>query len=185
MEDRMPRPNPMRVLGSEKTLARRIRFESEGKGWTYEGLASRITAVGCPIQPSALYKVEKGDPPRRVTVDEMVALSKVFELLPLEELLLPPEFVANRDLRRLVEAWRKARVSESEASDALTAYVTAHPELEGAVDDLFTEEDRRALLDMVLSASERVRASGAQKGQTMRDLKRDHEAQEKKRGRRG
>jgi hypothetical protein len=181
MEDEMPRPNPPRVLGSEKTLARRIRWEREGKDWTYEGLASRMAAVGCPIQPSALYKVEKATPPRRITVDEMVALSTVFEL-SLNELLLPPEVVADRDLRRKLEAWRKARASEAEAIGALTEYVTAHPELEGVMEDLLGDDDRQALVGMTLAALEKMRAAGTLKGSTMADLKRAHEQMEARSG---
>jgi transcriptional regulator with XRE-family HTH domain len=177
----MPRPNPTRVLGREKTLARRIRFEREGEGWTYEGLASRMAGVGCPIQPSALYKVEKGDPPRRITVDELVALGAVFKL-SLDELLLPPEVVADRDLRQRLEAWRVARAGESEASDALTDYVTAHPELEDALEDLFTDEDRQALVEMTLAALRKMQAAGTLKGATIQDLERAHERMEARRG---
>lgn len=38
-----------------------------------------MTDAGCPIQGSAIYKIEKADPPRRITVDELVAFATVFE----------------------------------------------------------------------------------------------------------
>jgi transcriptional regulator with XRE-family HTH domain len=101
-EGQMPRPNPQRSIASEASLARRIAFEREERGWSYDGLASRMTQAGCPINASALYKIEKGDPPRRITVDELVALSRVFGI-KLPGLLAPPEKVLNRQLLKLLE----------------------------------------------------------------------------------
>jgi hypothetical protein len=142
-----------------------------------------MTAAGCPIQPSAIYKIEKAEPPRRITVDELVALSTVFDL-PIPELLLPPEVAADRDLRKLLEAWRGTRAAESEAFHALTNYVLAHPDLEDAVEDLLNDEDREALVDVAMKGLDRMRRSGALKGMTMEDMKKASEAQKKKGGRR-
>ena len=90
----MPRPNEQRAIHSEAGLARRIAFEREARGWTLDGLAKRMTDVGCPIHSSAIYKIESNDPPRRITVDELVGFSRVLGI-PVEELLLPPEQVLN------------------------------------------------------------------------------------------
>lgn len=98
----MPRPNQPRSLQSEANLALRIAHEREARGWTYEGMAKRMTDVGCAIQSSAIYKIEKGDPPRRVTVDELVAMSAVLGI-DLPELLLPMEVVQSREQVALVE----------------------------------------------------------------------------------
>lgn len=92
----MPRQNPTRSLQNERELARRVSYERQLREWTYEGLAKRLTDAGCPIQGSAIYKIEKDDPPRRITVNELVALGAVFELA-VEELLVPVEFVENRE----------------------------------------------------------------------------------------
>lgn len=94
----MPRPNRDRSLENEQNLARRIALEREGRGMTYEGLARRMSDAGCATHASALYKVEKGNPPRRVTVSELIALASIFET-PIEDLLMPPE------LRNEREAW--------------------------------------------------------------------------------
>lgn len=125
----MPRPNPNRTLQSEVNLARRIAHERERLGWTYEGTAKRLTDVGCPIQPSAIYKIEKSDPPRRISVDELVAFAKVFEV-SVEELLLPVEVAEVRALAELFLAWDKARqasalakVQEEEALAAVRQFV--------------------------------------------------------------
>lgn len=130
----MARPNRTRTVGTEDSLAQRIRAERERRGWTYEALASRMEAVGCPIQPSAIYKVEKGKPRRRVTVDEFVALANVFEL-ELADLLLPIELVSDREARRLLdrylhaeEAMEEAAQSAREAFEALRALVADRPD---------------------------------------------------------
>jgi transcriptional regulator with XRE-family HTH domain len=90
----MPRVSPFRSLANERNLARRIQFEREQRNWTYEGTARRMGDAGCPIQPTAVYKIEKADPPRRITVDELVAFAKVFDT-NVENLLAPAE-LANK-----------------------------------------------------------------------------------------
>jgi len=62
-----------------------------------------MTTAGCPINQSAVNKIEQGDPPRRVTVDELVAFAKVYEL-EIEDLLLPAH--AARD-KEIAESYRK------------------------------------------------------------------------------
>ncbi len=85
----MPRPNRPRSITAEANLAQRLAVERDRRGWTYEGLAERMEREGCSIQGSALFKVEKGRPPRRVTVDELAALSIVFQM-PLQQLISDP-----------------------------------------------------------------------------------------------
>lgn len=106
----MPRPNAARTIASESNLARRIAFERDARGLSYEALATLLTDAGCAIQGSAIYKIEKGVPPRRVTVDELVALSAVFGM-SLDDLLTPIELVEQKraqeiagELRQVVEA---------------------------------------------------------------------------------
>jgi transcriptional regulator with XRE-family HTH domain len=84
----MPRPNKPRSIGAEDVLARRITKERTLRGWTLERLAAEMTAVGCPMQMSGIYKIEKGEPRRRITVDELVALSRLWAI-PTDRLLTP------------------------------------------------------------------------------------------------
>lgn len=106
----MPRPNQPRDVFAEDHLAQRIKLEREKRGWTYEGLAKRMTDVGCPINQSALYKVEQAQPRRRITVDELVALARVFEV-SVEDLLTDPKLLAVRAVVPLLSEWQdlKAR----------------------------------------------------------------------------
>ena len=97
----MSRPNKRRGVFAEAHLAQRIAAERDARGWTNDGLAKRMTEAGCPMVGSAIFKIEKADPPRRIVVDELVAFAKVFEV-PLEHLLLPPEVAASQELTRLV-----------------------------------------------------------------------------------
>jgi transcriptional regulator with XRE-family HTH domain len=113
----VPRPNPPRSLRSESNLARRIAHERDRHGMTYEGLAKRMTDLGCPIQASAIYKIEKSKPPRRITVDELVAFAEVFGVQP-EQMLLPPEVVESAVLRDLLHSWEEARANAVDAKQA-------------------------------------------------------------------
>lgn len=100
----MPRPNPGRSMFTEDNLAARIKIEREKQTppWTLEGLAKRMTDVGCPMAASAIYKIEQGQPTpdgtekrRRIVVDELVAFSRVFGI-SVEQLLLDPEIEAEQ-----------------------------------------------------------------------------------------
>lgn len=135
----MPRPNRPRSIASEQGLARRIAFERDARGMSYDGLASRMERAGCPIQPSAIYKIEKADPPRRITVDELVGFSRVFEI-PVERLLLPPELAAADELVELVTRWdramdaaARAREAEEESWQRLRTWVGEHAQYQEQV----------------------------------------------------
>lgn len=91
----MSKRTPGRTLGSERVVAARLKLERERRGWTYDALARRMEAEGVPIQISALHKIEKADPPRRVTLDEAIALANVFKI-ELKELVEPIAFTEQR-----------------------------------------------------------------------------------------
>ncbi len=113
----MPPRNTGRSLFSEDALSARVGYERERRGWTYEGLAKRMTDAGCPINQSAIYKIEKGEPRRRITVDELVALSQVFDL-PAEELLLPPDLAKHRVVVDALQQYEDAARRHTEARQA-------------------------------------------------------------------
>ena len=136
----MPRPNRARSIASEDNLARRITYEREQRGWSYAGLAQRMTAQGCAIDQSALYKIEKGAPRRRISVDELVAISEVFAL-PMTELLAPAELVAKRTAVEALERYRQARAAYYEAMHQLAEIAKAEPLVENVLNDLLTAED--------------------------------------------
>jgi hypothetical protein len=65
-----------------------------------------MTTLGCRLNQSAINKIERGDPPRRITVDELIAFAQVFEL-EVEDLLIPAHAARERQIetayRALVE----------------------------------------------------------------------------------
>ena len=111
----MPRQNLNRSLQSEANVARRITMERERRGWTLEGTAKRMTDIGCTIGHTAIYKIEKGDPPRRISVDELVAFASVFGM-GVEELLVPEGVVLDRATVEVFHRWVDARNRYSRAS---------------------------------------------------------------------
>lgn len=103
----MPRTNAGRDLTRERSVATRVAYERDRREWSLETMARRLTEAGCPIPASAIYKIEKGEPPRSITVIEFLTFAEVFGLSP-EELLEPVEVAQSRVLQRLVRA-RKAK----------------------------------------------------------------------------
>lgn len=111
----MPRVNPLRATGHESNLAARIAVERQARGWSYEGLAKRMTDAGYPIQSSAIFKIEKGNPPRRIAVDELVGLSAVFGM-SVEDLLTPIGVVIDKALVDAFNQWTDANARFGQAS---------------------------------------------------------------------
>ena len=156
----MPRPNRQRAVYAEDHLARRIAAERTERAWTIDGLAKRMTDAGCNMTGSAIFKIEKGEPRRRIVVDELVAFSQVFGI-PLDELLMPPETARKAEVIRLVAAWHAATAQHArtlgelnDAREALSGYVAAHPEstadlaetLQAWADEAVDEGDREPQL---------------------------------------
>jgi len=142
----MSRPNKARTVLAETYLAQRLAQERERLRMSYDGLAERMTAAGCAIHPSALFKVEKGKPARRVTVNELVTLSEVLGI-PMNELVSDPtkrwsakawEFREHMNIQfaAFAEAQAMAEKANEEAHRYMLEYmdvVTEHPEI---VDEL-------------------------------------------------
>ena len=99
----MPRPNPARAVIAERHLAERIAYERGKRDWSLERLAIKVTQAGCPLQGSAIYKIESGNPPRRITVDELVAFASVFEM-PVEQLLQPVAIAQSEEIQVVAKA---------------------------------------------------------------------------------
>lgn len=98
----MPRPSRLRSIEGEANLAKRVQREREYRGLSYEALAKAMTNAGCKIQGSAIFKIEKGEPPRRITVDELIALADVFEV-SVENLLTPVEVLRTQRGQELLK----------------------------------------------------------------------------------
>lgn len=145
----MPRNNQGRRRSEERDLARRMAYERDKRGWSNPELAKRMTSVGCPIDPSALYKIERGKPkPRKVEVDELAAMSIVFEI-PVGELMRPPEQALGQRARELVEQLHKDR------QDALRAV----RRINEAVKELLTLPESRRISPQDLETADRAESA--------------------------
>lgn len=132
----MPRPHQPRSLGREDNLAARVARERTDRGLSYEGLAKLMTEAGCPMQGSAIYKIEKGSPRRRISVDELVAFTQVFETT-VDDLLTPVEVLDEKRVRELLDEMNDA---DHALFDAIARIVQTYAEflsLAGEDTDLF------------------------------------------------
>jgi transcriptional regulator with XRE-family HTH domain len=147
----VPRPNPPRSLQSEESLARRIAYERDRRGWTNEGTAKRLTDVGCPIQGSAIYKIEKGTPRRRISVDELVAFAAVFEVSA-ADLLIPLELIAEHEALGLIAEVERKYHALSESVADYRGTVERIQQLAGT-DEAYAQDVVRILWEKVASLS--------------------------------
>ncbi|MEZ0490784.1 helix-turn-helix domain-containing protein [Kineococcus sp. TBRC 1896] len=116
----MPRQNAPRTAGVHDRLVAWMKAEREQRGWSYETLAQHMTAVGCPINQSAIYKIENGSPRRRIDAEEVAALAEVFDV-SVGELFAGPEtrLLAARSANRAAAgAIAEARRAVDEAYEA-------------------------------------------------------------------
>jgi transcriptional regulator with XRE-family HTH domain len=128
-----PRGEPKRI-GAEEFLARRVQYERERRGWTHTGLAKRISEAGCPMNQSALWKIENGEPRRRITVDEAVAFATVFEI-NVSELLADVDDVITRKIDDYYRAMTRVAGELSSMDERATNIATALDELRSIVND--------------------------------------------------
>ena len=124
----MPRPNKGRRIGREEYLAQRVQALREERGYTYEGVAKRMRDMGCQIQASAIFKIEKSEPRRRITVDELYAFAHVFDV-PVDELMVSHEGTT-------MDEQRMAQVNKLAANimDTARAQAAALYDLDGRPD---------------------------------------------------
>src|SRR5947209_1055598 len=114
----MPKRSRPRSVAAEDALARRITAEREAKGWSYVTLAVFMTNAGCPMDASSIYKIEKGNPRRRITVDEFVAFSRVLDV-DLDDLLIDPALLKDKRFQDLLSRWLIAAQSWAENQEEM------------------------------------------------------------------
>lgn len=118
----MPRPNPHRTRTEERHVASYLAQERERRGWSQGAVAKRMTRAGCPIAPTAVHKIEREEDPRRITVDELAALSEILNV-PVDVLMgSAPGDPGHRGEAELLKA--KIQVVESLLVEHLKAYTS-------------------------------------------------------------
>ena len=121
----MARQNRPRSMGREDYLAERVAElrHSSLPPMSYETLAKRMAEVGCPIQPSALHRIEKGTPRRKVSVDELVAFSEVFGK-SIQDLISKPQGELDEQVQEALATYVAEHMDWQHARDRLTAAQT-------------------------------------------------------------
>lgn len=118
----MPKLNVGRSSTAEANLARRIARVRQERGQSYETLAELMTSAGCAIAGSSIYKIEKGTPPRRVSVDELVALSEIWGLT-IEDLLQPVDLLDQKRAQEIaLELPKHLRAFQEALAEGVRAY---------------------------------------------------------------
>jgi hypothetical protein len=123
----MPRPNKRRGIFAEEHLAQRIAAERDrpDRKWSNDGLAKRMTDAGCPMTGSAIFKIEKAEPRRRIVVDELVTFARVFGIT-VDQLLLDPEIEAEQ---RLIDKLNSVNTLATAHEDAAVKLIAAVDEV--------------------------------------------------------
>jgi transcriptional regulator with XRE-family HTH domain len=88
-----------------RTVAKQVKRTRERNGLTVQQLSKRVKAVGRPILPSGITKIELGM--RRVDVDDLVALAAALDAIPNDLLYEPrvaPPGISQEAYERLVGA---------------------------------------------------------------------------------
>jgi transcriptional regulator with XRE-family HTH domain len=145
-------------LVNENALARRIAYERERREWSPGGLARLMTKAGCPMNQSSIWKIENGEPRRKITVDEAIAFAKVFDTT-LEKLLTPPELLAETAAaERALDLFGKYQERFEAAAIALARCDETAVELEAVL------ADHREFRDHMLESFKDVKVIPAEHG---------------------
>lgn len=148
------------LLYSEGNAAARIGLEREVRGWSTTELAARMTKAGVPMNQTAIWRIENGNPRRKITLDEALGFARVFEL-PLEELMSPPlegvDIEGRRVVQEAVEAFYELREAEDRLHHAVVAvaeYIAGRPDSSKGIHEqclrlMGEERDARALTEYI------------------------------------
>jgi hypothetical protein len=130
-----------------------------------------MTLAGCPMYPTTIYKIEKGEKGkrRRITVDELVAFSRVFGIGVEELLALPGDNVVNfLEVRfaMMNEKIRQYREADAEAEALRTRATKLRTECDTARRWLFLALDEASpgLRNAWLSELSGAEAEGVRRG---------------------
>lgn len=132
----------------EERLAGRTERERTLRGWSYQDLSRAMAAAGVPIDRSSIQRIEKGS--RRVNVDELVSLSRVFGI-PMETMVESEELVLAQEVRSTFENWveasrvaHRAVATQRGLATIMRRRFAKSPEAVDLLDDLVREYSAKA-----------------------------------------
>ncbi|MGW8451015.1 helix-turn-helix transcriptional regulator [Streptomyces niveus] len=139
------------LLYSEGNTAARVALEREVSGWSTIELAERVTKAGVKMNQTAIWRIENGEPRRRINLDEALALSRVFDL-PLEELMSLP--LEGLDAGEAYFETRDAQDRLHGAVVAIARHIEAQPDSSRAIHEqclrlMGEERDANTLTDYI------------------------------------
>lgn len=159
------RPSSKRRL-EERFVALHVERALSGPGWSYRRLAAAMEAVGAPVDPSSLYKIVKGAPPRRISVNELAALSEVLDV-PLERLMQPIDLRLAEEAESLIEelgarvqAYRAEAGKAAETIRRIALLIASSDEFSGQLLAAMARQESSVLelTDVALEATDRLYA---------------------------
>ncbi|MFJ2578432.1 helix-turn-helix domain-containing protein [Kitasatospora aureofaciens] len=128
-------------LAGEENAARRLKMERESRGWSTAEVARRMSETGFPINQSSVWRIESGEPPRRINLDEAIGFAKIFDIT-LAELVGPSGGAVSAKMLHLFEIFQEAANRAQDALDemdtaesALYAYADQHQDAYEAIDE--------------------------------------------------
>lgn len=122
-----------RPRGPEADVAARVALERQRRSLSAAELARRMTRAGCAMNQSAIHRIEQYDPPRRITVDELVAFAKVFDLA-ISDLLEPPYAAHSREVVSLFAEMQRLHIGVSAGADVFGERVKRLEQLTSGLD---------------------------------------------------
>ncbi|MEU0369077.1 helix-turn-helix transcriptional regulator [Streptomyces sp. NPDC006283] len=134
----------------EANVAAHVKYERELRGWSTGELARRVSDAGCPVSQSAIWRIENGEPRRKISVDELIAFSRVFgrsidDLLKAPRTEFPEAVVQDyveHWLRSETTVWHKeldASVAFGDVVSMAVAYPVVAARLEEVVNEIAEE----------------------------------------------
>jgi len=139
-------PRQNLTVTSSQGLARRIAYERERRGWKQATLARHMTQAGFDMTQSTVSKFERAEDARRITVDELIAFARVFEIR-VQDLLVPLPAVLSREVERVMKRHANANAAFGSAIDEV---IEARSEMQGLLtraDELGETQLQEALND--------------------------------------
>ena len=100
----------MDFIGGAVDVGLRVAALREQRGWTYRDLAEKTEKAGRRVSTSVLYRIEKGAQeghPQKVSLDDFVALCRVFDVSP-DDMLTSADEIDRREAQRLSAELSKA-----------------------------------------------------------------------------
>lgn len=117
----MPRRGQLSHRAEELYAIHRLEWEMKQRSLSYAQVADLLTEAGHPTQPTAIHRLLRGEPRRRLTLNEAAAIADIFDI-SLSELLLEKDVMLGAKANELL---RELQLATRQISDALGNYRSA------------------------------------------------------------